>query len=270
MPPTVASSGTIAAHLAAGDLSQAVSAASAAVRDRPTSSRDRILLAEVLTLQGALEKADTHLKLAADHAPAELIGIAQTRWLLRAAEARRSWYENGSLPEFLGQPTERQQTALQLALALRDKDGTTAQALKERLEATQLPEAEINGNAAVAIRDACDLSQHGFEALTLDGRYLWVAPEQIERLHFQPVSRPRDRLWRPADVLLRDGRSAVFFIVVQYHDADATDAQRLGLETDWAEELSGVTRGRGQRMILAGDDIHGLLDIGRIDIKDAI
>jgi type VI secretion system protein ImpE len=270
LPLTAASSRTIAALLAAGDLGQAVSAASAAVRDRPTSPRDRILLAEILTVQGALERADTHLKLAADHAPAELIGISQTRWLLRAAEARRNWYENGSLPEFLGEPTQRQQLALQLALAVREKDAAAAQTLRGTLEAAPLPEAGIDGAAPVAIRDACDLSQHGFEALTLNGCYLWIAPEQIRRLHFQPVGRPRDRIWRPADTLLRDGRSAVFFIVAQYHDADATDAQRLGLGTDWAEESSGVTRGRGQRMILAGDDIHGLLDISRIDIKDVI
>jgi type VI secretion system protein ImpE len=263
-------SGMITALLAAGDLGEAVSAAGAAVKDRPTLPRARILLADLLILQGALERADTHLKLAADHAPAELIGISQTRWLLRAAEARKNWYENGSLPEFLGQPTERQQMVLRLALAIREKDAATARTLRESLEAAPLPVAGIDGAAATPIRDACDLSQHGFEALTLDGRYLWIAPEQIERLHFQPVRRPRDRLWRPADTLLRDGRSAVFFIAAQYHDADATDPQRLGLGTDWTEELSGVTRGRGQRMILAGDDIHGLLDIGRIDIKEVI
>ncbi|MEW6436188.1 MAG: type VI secretion system accessory protein TagJ [Pseudomonadota bacterium] len=269
MTETATSFSTIAALLAAGDLGEAVNAAGAAVKAKPTSAPARILLAELLTLQGALERADTHLKLAADHAPPEFVGISQMRWLLRAAEARKNWYENASLPEFLDQPTERQQATLQLALAIRDKDAATTQALRENLEAAPLPEAAIDGAAPVPIRDACDLSQHGFEVLTLDGRYLWIAPEQIENLRFQPIRRPRDRLWRPADTLLRDGRSAVFFVAAQYHDAAATDPQRLGLETDWVEELGGVARGRGQRMILADENIHGLLHVSRIDFKDA-
>lgn len=255
---------SVAALLGRGELAAAVAAASAAVKAKPLAAADRILLAELLALQGENERADTHLKLAADQAPAELIAISQLRWLLRAAEARRAWYEAGSVPDFVGEPTTRQQLALRLALAVKAGDAAEAASLRETLEAEPLPEAAVDDAAPAPLRDACDLSQQGFEVLSLDGRYLWLAPEQVAAIRFARTGRPRDRIWRQAEVTLRDGRQVTFLVVAQYFDPEATDAQRTGGETDWVETVEGVVRGRGQRMLLVGDDLCGINDIGRI------
>ncbi len=261
--------GPIAALLDQGQLAEAVAAAGGRVKAAPTSAPDRILLAELLVLEGGLERADAQLKLAADQAPAEALAIAQMRWLVRGAELRRAWFEEGAVPSFIGEPTAVQQDVMRLALAVRAGQAEEALQLRAKLEARDLPLAAVDGDAMADFRDGCDLSQHGFEVLTLDGRYLWLAPEQVSEMAFQPIGRPRDLVWRRADTTLSDGRDATFFVLAQYFVPEAGDAFRLGKETDWIPEVGGVMRGRGQRVFVAGDEGRGLLDIEHIAFQVA-
>src|SRR5260370_28496911 len=110
--PQMAQSTHAAAKVAAlvdeGRLAEAVAAATSAVKANPASPGDRFLLAELLILEDSLERADLQLKLATDHAPPDALAIAQTRRLLRAAEARRAWHRDSAVPEFIDGPTERQ------------------------------------------------------------------------------------------------------------------------------------------------------------------
>ena len=138
--------------------------------------------------------------------------------------------------------------------------------LRQELESLDLPRMSIDGGAPETVRDVCDLSQHGFEALTLDGRYLWLAPEQVSEISFEPARRPRDLIWRKADTVLRDGRDVVFYLVAQYFDAEGSDAQRLAKETAWIEDAGGIVRGRGQKILLVGDESRGFMDIAHIAV----
>ena len=259
----------VAALVNGGRLAEAAAAAAARVKAAPTSAPDRILLAELLMLQGALERADNQLKLAGEGAPAEALALAAMRWLLRGAEARRAWHEEGAVPSFLGEPTPVQRDAMRLALAVRAGDAAEASRLREALEARELPVAAFDGAAPLPFRDGCDLGQHGFEALAADGRYLWLVPEQVEEIRFEPVRRPLDLAFRRAGVRLADGRDAVFHVPALYHDPEGGDAARLGDETDWVEGPGGVARGRGRRLFLVGDAGLGLLDLERIAVGAA-
>ena len=250
-----------------GRLADAVSAVAAVVKAKPMATAERILLAELLVLQGANERADNQLKLASDQAPAEMMAITQMRWLLRAAEARRAWYEQSAVPSFIGEPTRRQRDVMRLALLARDDEAKRAAELRAELEESALPEIAIDGGAAAPTRDVCDFSQHGFEALALDGRYLWLAAEDVAEIGLAPVRRPRDLIWRQAETTLRDGRQATFYLVAQYWDPEASDIQKLAQETGWIEDVGGTVRGRGQKILLAGEESRGLLDIEHIEVQ---
>ena len=58
-----------------GKLADAVSTVAAEVKSSPMATGHRILLAELLVLQGANERADNQLKLAADQAPADMMAV---------------------------------------------------------------------------------------------------------------------------------------------------------------------------------------------------
>jgi type VI secretion system protein ImpE len=250
-----------------GRLADAVGAVAAEVKAKPMATAQRILLAELLVLQGANERADTQLKLAADQAPADMMAITQMRWLIRASEARRAWYEESAVPSFIGEPTQHQRDVMRLALFVRDNEPDHAASLLETLEDVPLPDVAIDGAAAAPFRDVCDFSQHGFEALALDGRYLWIAPHEIDEMSFTPVRRPRDLLWRQAETRLKDGRQATFYVVAQYHDPEATEVQCLAQNTAWIDGPGGTVRGRGQKVVLAGEESRGLLDIEHIAVQ---
>lgn len=253
--------------LAAGRLDEAVAAAGRSVKARPGDAAARMTLAELLILQGALDRAEAQLQIAAEQAPAEAPALAILRHLLRGAVARVAWYETGAVPDFVDGPTPRQAEAMRLALAVRSGDAEAAGTALAALEAMPPVRARIDDGAAQEVRDACDLSQAGFEALTLAGRYLWLAPERIESLTFAAPKRPRDLLWRRAEARLRDGREATFLVLAQYHDPEAGEAERLARETAWIAAPGGVVRGRGQRVWLVGEEARDLLTIERIAVE---
>ena len=172
------------------------------------------------------------------------------------------------MPSFIGEPTQHQRDVIRLALFARDDEpGPGPRPCGRTLEEVPLPKIAIDGAAAAPCRDVCDFSQHGFEALALDGRYLWIAPSEISEVSFSPVRRPRDLLWRQAETKLRDGRDATFYIIAQYHDPEATEIQRLAKETAWIDGPGGTVRGRGQKILLADEVSHGLLDIEHLAVQ---
>ncbi|KMO10691.1 type VI secretion system accessory protein TagJ [Methylobacterium platani] len=253
--------------LTAGRLDEAVAAAARSVKQRPTDAAARILLAELLILQGALDRAEAQLQVATEHAPAETPAIAILRHLLRGAVARVAWYETGAAPDFVDGPTPRQAEAMRLALAVRAGDAAAAQASRLALEAMPPVGARVDDGPIEEVRDVCDLSQAGLEALTLAGRYLWLAPERVESLAFAAPKRPRDLIWRRCEARLRDGREATFLVLAQYHDPEAGEAERLARETAWIDAPGGVVRGRGQRVWLVGEEARDLLAIRRIAVE---
>ena len=46
---------------------------------------------------------------------------------------------------------------------------------------------------------------------------------------------------------------------------DDPDTLRLGRETQWVEEPTGITTGRGQRCFLAGDDLVSFHDMQNLE-----
>lgn len=254
----------LAEHLAAGRLDAAATAAAQAVKARPADAAARVMLAELLILQGALDRAEAQLQVATEQAPAEAPAIALLRHLLRGATARVAWYETGAVPDFIDGPTPRQAEAMRLALAVRADDPEAAATARRNLEAMPPPRARIDDGPAEEIRDVCDLSQAGLEVLTLAGRYLWLAPERVESLAFSAPKRPRDLLWRRCETRLRDGREATFLVLAQYQDPDANEAERLARETAWIDAPGGAVRGRGQRVWLVGEAARDLLTIERV------
>ncbi len=255
----------ISALLDAGALSDAVDMLGAKIRTAPADHESRALLAELLCLSGAFDRAEAQLAVLAQQTVDRPVAIARLRHLIRAASAREAWFVNGAVPALLGEPTPGQRAAMELAIALRGDDSERVSSLLERCEQLRAKLAgTIDGAPFDDLRDVDDRSAWFLEILTGDGGYLWVDPSTVASLQFSAATRPIDLLWRETRMALHDGRVAEIVIPAQYVAQDAHDKQRLAQVTDWTELAGGAYGGVGQRLWLAGEEAHGLLDVSEI------
>jgi type VI secretion system protein ImpE len=262
---------TAGALFRAGQLGPAIAAANAGVRRNPGELGGRVLLAELLLFAGNLDRADTILDAAATADPSSAVIVAEFRQLIRAETARRQCGRDGRVPEFLGEPTATLRAALAAHVALRagDIEEATRQvgeaaAVRPRVSGVLCHDGEET--AFDDFRDVDDLCAGFFEVLTTTGKYFWVPTERVASIGFHAPRRPRDLAWRRATISVTAGPDGEVYVPAIYDSLqpDLADDYRLGHATDWTGEESGPVRGMGQRVFLAGDDAHAIMELGEL------
>ena len=254
----------------AGDLDGAIQAALAAVKKQPTDVPQRFLLAELLCFAGELERADKQL----DMVMKQDVEVGPTsvllRQLIRAETARRECFQQGRLPEFVGQVTPALRKHLDALIAVREGDAQRAADLLAAVDEDR-PEAEIlcNGQACSEFRDLDDTTASFLEVLTSNGTYYWVPFERIDSLTFHQPVRPHDLLWRRTEISVVDGPDGEVYVPATYFGSAQSDeaALRLGRQTIWSDEEGQPIRGTGRRMFLVGDDALDILQIQTLQCR---
>lgn len=248
----------------AGRLAEAVETVQGEVKRRPADLGPRGLLCELLCFAGELERADAQLDVLGQQDAQTMLGVAMFRQLIRAALARRQFFQEGRVPEFLGQPSAGLKLHLQATIALREGRPDEAETLLRDAEAQRVaPAGTCNGQPFDDFRDLDDVTAPVFEVLTTTGKYYWVPVEQVELIEFRRPLRPRDLLWREAHMAVRQGPDGVVFLPAIYvgSEAEADEQLRLGRASDWRGGEGAPVRGVGQRSFLVGDRDVGILEL---------
>lgn len=252
-------------------LDEAIELAIQGVKSKPTEVNGRLMLCDLLCLAGELARADKQLDVLAKQDPELSVGISLYRHLIRAETARKQFFEQGRIPEFMEDVSETLQYHLRASIALREGVMSEALELLEQAEAIRKPvSGTCNGQNFDDFRDLDDLTSPFLEILTSTGKYYWVGLEKIESLEFQKPRQLRDLIWRPTSMVIRGGPDAVVYIPVLYFGSHLSDIPevRIGRSTDWIENDDGPTRGIGQRMFLINNDDESILSINSIQIND--
>jgi type VI secretion system protein ImpE len=250
----------------AGDLAGALAAATAAVKAAPADADARWLLAELMLFAGEAERADRMLDAAALREPSPV--VLEFRKLLRAEVVRGQVLGEGRAPKYQGDDaTAAQQAALRARVLLRAGDAAGANAAAAEVEALR-PRAPgtADGQAFEDLRDADDLFAAEIEVLTTAGEHMLVPLERVRSLTFDPPRRPRDLYWRRCTIDLKDGTEGIVYMPALYPGSAAEEdrALRLGRATEWTAPEDGPVRGRGQRMLLVGEEAMPLAAIGSL------
>lgn len=262
---------SVSALIDAGNLRGAVDAGLAAVKQNPTDALARRLLIDLLIVSGDFERADKQAAILANTLPDLALGLTMLRGRLRAADARAAWFERGAVPAFPEGPSERDQLAMKNALVLDKKtSGKNGEAPESFPENVFEGSVKIDGRTVSAFRDLDDRIPHAIEIFHTNGTYMWIDFNRIGRLDFHPIQSVRDLTWRNALLTLRDESQSEIVMPATYFSRDADDAMKLGRETDWVEAGSGLYAGKGQKCLLADDDVLGILDIGSIEFVPAV
>lgn len=255
----------------AGRLAEAVDASLADVKAHPTDTSRRGLLCELLCLAGQWERADKQLDAFATQDPQLAVGLSLFRQLVRAEVARQQFFDEGRIPEFLGEPSPALQLCLQASICLRERKPAEAAELLNQAEALRPRTAGVcDGQTFDDWRDLDDLTACVFEVLTSTGKYYWIPAERVESIEFHPPERPRDLLWRRAHMIVAGGPDGEVFLPAIYPltQQHGDDQLRLGRGTDWRTAEGEPVRGLGQRMYLIGDQDRGIMEIAEVRFGD--
>lgn len=257
---------------ASGDLGGAIDVVTARVKKHPTDQDSRGLLAEFLCIGGELGRADKLLDALGNQDAEAAPALAMWRQVLRAELARREFYQQGRLPEFIDGPTPVLEKHLQASVYLRD--GERAQAAELLGEAEQLRPAvsgQCNGRAFDDLRDLDDLTASFFEVLTTTGSYYWIPVERLVSVEFLSPQRPRDLIWRRARMKVSDGPEGEVVVPAVYANpvAQVSDQARLGRVTDWQGGDGEPVLGIGQRTYLVGDEALPIMQLQTIEFSPA-
>ena len=256
-------------HYRNGSLTDAVAAATAAVKAHPEDAASRTLLCVFLCFRGEWERVDNQLDVLATQATEFGRGANLFRQLVRGEMARREFFEQGRVPQCAGEMDENLEQVLQATISLRmGEDDAAARQLEQAEDVRASCPGVCDDDAFEDIRDMDDVTAPYLEAVTVSGDYMWLPFSTISSVGFLPVETLRDVIWRPARVEGHRGSTGMFYVCSRYYGSHDVDDERLALgqATDWSER-DGIVRGVGLKTIMVGESCRTVFEIENIEMS---
>jgi len=263
---------TASEYYCAGKLEDATAAAIRDVKAEPGAIDRRCFLSDLLCFAGDLERADRQLDAAAQLSTPPVPAVALRRQLLRAEQARREFFAQGRLPEFLDQPTGELRLRIKASIALRE--GALDAFAEFLTQAEDLRPAlcgVCNDQPFSTFSDLDEFTSSFFEVFTATGKYYWIPSDCVERIEFLAPGTTQDLLWRCARITLPASGglppNGVVYFPTLYHGSHANPDNRikLGRLTDWTGGGEAPFRGLGQRVFVADGREVPILDFTRLE-----
>lgn len=229
-------------QMRAGDVAGALVTLRERLRDAPGDQRARIFLFQALCIDGAWDKARTHLKILAQLSPAaQMLAVAYNQAIdgeiARAAACRGL----EAAPLLHASPG----WAIELANAFAaDPRGARDMRTRAFDSAHDTPGA-IDGEPFDYLFDGDARFGPTFEAIVA-GRWGLLPFCAVEEIRTEGPVDLRDMVWLPAEIRLRAGGSVAALLPARYPGTEAApdSALRLGRRTDWSDDRQGL----GQRI----------------------
>jgi type VI secretion system protein ImpE len=246
----------------AGQLQQAIDAQIQEVKKNAADPQKRIFLFELAAFAGDLDRAKRQIEAVNYPEIDRQTVVLGYHKLLNSETTRRAVFRDNQLPHFLCPPTEHVQLRIQAVKALKEnKLAEAADLLNKANEQTPALKGTLNGKPFTALRDCDDLFGGVLEVMA-QGMYSWIPLEQIQSLGMNAPKAPRDLLWFPARLQLRDEQTGPVYLPALYpfsHEASDENI-KLGRMTDWKQTEGGPVLGVGLRTFLVDGEAHSLLE----------
>jgi type VI secretion system protein ImpE len=245
----------------AGQLQDALSAQTQAVKAKPGDHSLRLFLFEMLAFSGDLDRATRQIDAIQYGEMERDAAVLGYRKLLDSERTRRRTFSEGLEPQFLIEPPEHVRLRLQAVNRLRENRPAEAAELLAKADAANAHSAgKLNDKPFSSLRDCDDLFGPMLEVMA-HGNYFWVPLEQIHSVTMNPPKFPRDLLWIPARLETEGATGDVFLPALYPGSHEHPDNQvKLGRMTDWKPSEGGPVLGLGGRTFLVDEDAVSLLE----------
>jgi type VI secretion system protein ImpE len=245
-----------------GKVQETIEAQLKLVKEKPADHGQRLFLFELLAFAGDLDRAQRQID-AVQYGELELdAAVLAYRKILDSEKARRRLFSESLKPRFFGEPSEHIQWRLEGINRLREnRPAEAAELFAKAASACPDRPGQLNGKPFQSLRDCDDLFSGVLEVMA-QGGYYWVPLEQVDSLTMNAPKTPRDLLWAPARLEMKESAGNVFLPLLYPNSHEHADSQvKLGRITDWKTVgEGGPVQGVGARVFLVDDDAVALQD----------
>jgi type VI secretion system protein ImpE len=255
--------------LEGGQIQEALRALQDSVRRRPLATEDRILLFEVLALEGLWDRALTQLEVLVTMEP-NAMAFGRVHEPLVRAEIQRGQIERGeAAPLVFGEPQQWMAQALHgNELLVKKEIGAASNALRSATMASPEIGGILNGAKCKWVGDA-DLRFGPFLEAVIEGRFFWIPFFRILTVKTEAPKHLRDLLWLRAGFTWTNGGEAEGFILARYPGTEKAEDNLLKLnrKTEWRSLEGGMQLGFGQRLIASDNCDYPILEVRELTLE---
>jgi len=268
--------------IAAGRVTDALATVQQQVRQQPQDAKLRVLLFQLLSVNGQWARAAAQLEVCGELDAAALAMVNTYREALKCELVREAVFEGKTTPMVMGEPAQWVASMVQALKLDADGDHHAAQRLRAgALEQAPASGGTVDGQAFDWICDGDSRLGPILEAV-INGRYCWVPFAALAKIQIEAPEDLRDLVWAPAFLEFPNGGGSVALIPTRYARTTAVADQRAWLSrlTEWqplagspqagAEEASAEQdqfAGVGQRVLMTDQVEAGLLDVRLIELR---
>jgi type VI secretion system protein ImpE len=254
--------------LQAGQLTEALAVLENQIRSDPSNPKLRVFLFQLLSVLGDWERALTHLNVAAELDPMNLLMAQVCRVALNCEALRAEIFTGKRSPLVFGEPAEWIGWLIQANQMIAQEKYQVSQKLREQaFEAATAIAGSIDNQRFEWISDADSRLGPILEAI-FDGKYYWVPFTAIKRIQIDPPADLRDVVWLPTHFTWINGGETTGLIPTRYPNSETSEdsAILLARKTEWIEQPGELYLGLGQRMLTTDTDDFSLLQVRQIDL----
>ncbi len=258
--------------LQAGQLSAAIARVTEEVRAKPSDTRGRTFLFELLCFSGDLDRAAKQLDVIGQESADSELAVQRYRGVLQAEKVRRRVFCEGLRPELIPETPVYAELHFRALNCIREGQGEEGRKFLEEAEAARPARpGRLNGETIFEDFKDCDDLVGPFVEAIIDGEYRWIPWEAVTLVAMEAPKHSRDLIWMPARLELRTGAVGEVFLPVLYANSYLHPDERvkLGRATEWRSDVEGVALAAGQRLFAVGDNDFPMLEVRQIGFEDA-
>jgi len=233
-----------------GKLTDALSCCATELQDEPLNFDIRSIYAELLCINGELEKADKQLDFMVQKNPEFAVGAVNLRHLIRAQQSRVDFYQGNGIPKLFHDADELDTLFLKMHVALLENEVNEAAESALKMEALR---TTISQDDSTGIRDLDDTLGPYLEVLGTNGEFYLANFNEIETLRVQPNESLLESIWLRVEITIKDGPSGTAHLPLVYANSNS-DIEKLGQVSDWEELKDEFIIGKGMKMLFVNDE----------------
>lgn len=258
--------------LRTGDLDAALKAIKEKIRARPENHEHRLFLFQLLSVMGDIDRALTHLNVAADLDDDAEMMAKMYRAGLACESFRHDVFLGKKTPLIFGEPEPWIGPLLQASqYAAAGEMDAAISSRDQAFEAVEAVSGQINDEPFEWVMDA-DSRLGPVLEMIINGKYYWVPFHRIKELKIDKPQFLKDMVWLSAEVVWANRGQASVLIPVRYAGSTETAVHELLLarRTDWSTPAEGYYTGLGQRMLSTDTKDVPLLEVRSLimDVPD--